>query len=564
MPACTPFTHRAEENAKIAVFRPLGGAETVIRASLSVILVRCVRFLRLIFASGKKELEVMLRKIRLTLAVLFFVGITLLFLDFTGTVHAWLGWMAKIQFLPALLAVNAGVVVFLILLTLVCGRVYCSVICPLGVMQDAVAWLGKKQRKNRYSYSPALSWLRYGVLVVFIVALVAGVGSLAALLAPYSSYGRIANNLFAPVYGWGNNLLAYLAERADSYAFYGTDVWLKSLPTFLIALLTFVVIGILAWRNGRTYCNTICPVGTVLGFLARWAWLKPVIDTDKCVNCKLCARNCKAACIDIANHRIDYSRCVACMDCIGKCHKGAISYRHSPSQALPRKERENVKPDSQSSPTGEVERAARRSFLTATALVATTVALKAQEKKVDGGLAVIEDKKIPERKTPIVPPGARSLRHFAQHCTACQLCVSVCPNGVLRPSTDPLRLMQPEMSYERGYCRPECGRCAEVCPTDAIHLTDLAEKSATQIGRAVWVKKNCVPLTDGVECGNCARHCPSGAIQMVPSEAGNADSPKIPAVNVERCIGCGACENLCPARPFSAIYVEGNEVHREL
>ena len=564
MPVCTPFTHRAEENAKIAVFRPLGGAETVICASLSVILVRHVRLLRLIFASGKKELEVMLRKIRLTLAVLFFVGITLLFLDFTGTVHAWLGWMAKIQFLPALLAVNAGVVVFLILLTLVCGRVYCSVICPLGVMQDAVAWLGKKQRKNRYSYSPALSWLRYGVLVVFIVALVAGLGSLAALLAPYSSYGRIASNLLAPVYGWGNNLLAYLAERADSYAFYETDVWLKSLPTFLIALLTFVVIGVLAWRNGRTYCNTICPVGTVLSFLARWAWLKPVIDTDKCVNCKLCARNCKAACIDIANHRIDYSRCVACMDCIGKCHKGAISYKHSPSQALSRKERENVKSDSQSSPTGEVERAARRSFLTATALVATTVALKAQEKKVDGGLAVIEDKKIPERKTPIVPPGARSLRHFAQHCTACQLCVSVCPNGVLRPSTDPLRLMQPEMSYERGYCRPECGRCAEVCPTDAIHLTDLAEKSATQIGRAVWVKENCVPLTDGVECGNCARHCPSGAIQMVPSEAGNADSPKIPAVNVERCIGCGACENLCPARPFSAIYVEGNEVHREL
>ena len=560
----TLVAQRAEENAKIAVYRPVGGAETVIRASLPVILVRCVRLLCLTFAVGKKLLEVMLRKIRLTLAILFFVGITLLFLDFTGTVHAWLGWMAKIQFLPALLAVNAGVVVMLVLLTLVCGRVYCSVICPLGVMQDAVAWLGKKQRKNRYSYSPALSWLRYGVLAVFIVALVAGVGSLAALLAPYSSYGRIANNLFAPVYGWGNNLLAYLAERADSYAFYGTEVWLKSLPTFLIALFTFIVIGVLAWRNGRTYCNTICPVGTVLGFLARWSWLKPVIDTDKCVNCKLCARNCKAACIDIGNHRIDYSRCVACMDCIGKCHKGAISYRHMPMRSAT-KEITSQKEEQSASLAKEGKAGdSRRSFLTATAVVATTVALKAQEKKVDGGLAVIEDKKIPERKTPIVPPGARSLRHFAQHCTACQLCVSVCPNGVLRPSTDPLRLMQPEMSYERGYCRPECGRCAEVCPTDAIHLTDLAEKSATQVGRAVWVKENCVPLTDGVECGNCARHCPTGAIQMVPSEAGNPDSRKIPVVNVERCIGCGACENLCPARPFSAIYVEGNEMHREL
>ena len=497
----------------------------------------------------------MLRKIRLTLAVLFFTAVTLLFLDFTGTLHAWLGWTAKIQFLPALLALNVGVVVFLVLLTLVFGRVYCSVICPLGVMQDIIAWVGKKQKKNRYSFAPAKSWLRYGVLAVFAIGIIAGIGSLVALLAPYSSYGRIASNLFAPIYTWGNNLLAYFAERADSYAFYETEVWLKSLPTFIISLLSFIIIGILAWRNGRTYCNTICPVGTVLGFLARFSWLKPVIDADKCVNCKLCARNCKAACIDIAKHRIDYSRCVACMDCIGMCHKGAISYKHPMKKAV------------QSNANGakisaEQINDARRSFLTATALVATTAALKAQEKKVDGGLAVIEDKKIPDRKTPIVPPGALSARDFARHCTACQLCVSVCPNGVLRPSTDLARLMLPEMSYERGYCRPECTKCGEVCPAGAIRPITIADKSATQIGHAVWIRQNCVPLTDGVECGNCARHCPTGAIQMIPSDAGNPDSPKIPAINVERCIGCGACENLCPARPFSAIYVEGNEVHR--
>lgn len=109
----------------------------------------------------------MLRKIRLTLAVLCFATVTLLFLDFTGTLHAWLGWTAKIQFLPALLALNVGVVGFFVLLTLVFGRVYCSVICPLGVMQDIIAWMGKKQKKNRYCYSPVKSWLRYGVLAVF-------------------------------------------------------------------------------------------------------------------------------------------------------------------------------------------------------------------------------------------------------------------------------------------------------------------------------------------------------------------------------------------------------------
>ena len=258
----------------------------------------------------------MLRKIRLTLAILFFGLITLLFLDFTGTIHAWFGWMAKIQFLPAVLALNVAVIVFLVALTLIFGRVYCSVICPLGVLQDLFGWMGKKQKKNRYSYSPAKNWLRYGVLVLFVAALVAGVGSFVALLAPYSSFGRIASNLLAPIYGWGNNLLAYFAERMDSYAFYETEVWLASLPTFIIALVTLVVLIVLAWRGGRTYCNTICPVGTVLGVLSRFSWLAPVIDTEKCNACGLCARNCKASCIDSKNHKIDYSRCVACMDCI--------------------------------------------------------------------------------------------------------------------------------------------------------------------------------------------------------------------------------------------------------
>ena len=420
----------------------------------------------------------MLRKIRLTLAVLFFAAVTLLFLDFTGTLHTWLGWTAKIQFLPALLALNVGVVAFLVLLTLVFGRVYCSVICPLGVMQDIVAWMGKKQKKNRYSYSPAKSWLRYGVLAVFVVAMTAGISLVVALLAPYSSYGRIASNLFAPIYAWGNNLLAYFAEHADSYAFYETEVWLKSLPTFIISLLSFIIIGILAWRNGRTYCNTICPVGTVLGVLARFSWLKPAIDADKCVNCKLCARNCKAACIDIAKHRIDYSRCVACMDCLGKCKQGAIKY----TRRIQKKEGGNTETVKIKSVTSEQIDNARRSFLSASTIFATSTILKAQEKKVDGGLAAIEDKKIPNRENPIYPPGSLNARNFAQHCTACQLCVSVCPTQVLRPSGNLATLMQPEMSYERGYCRPECAKCAEVCPTDAIHLTSLAEKSAIQSG----------------------------------------------------------------------------------
>lgn len=489
-----------------------------------------------------------LRKFRTTLAVIFFIGITLLFLDFSGAVHAWLGWMAKIQFLPALLSLNVGVLVSLIVLTLLLGRIYCSVICPLGVMQDVFAWFGKKARKNRYSYSPAKSILRYAMLCVMIVAFVFGIGSIVALLAPYSAYGRISQNLLSPIWLSVNNLLADWAEQHDRYEFYTVDVWIISGITFGVAVITLVVLGFLAWRNGRTYCNTICPVGTVLGFLSKYSIFKPVIDTSKCNSCGLCARNCKAACINSKTHQIDYSRCVACMDCLTKCSKGAISYSRTRKDNVSASEK-----DADSS---------RRQFLTATAIMAATAAVKAQEKIVDGGLAVIADKKIPKRATRIVPPGAQSLRNMAQHCTACQLCVSACSNGVLRPSGDIVTLMQPESSYERGYCRPECTRCSDVCPAGAIVKITAAEKSSVQIGHAVWVKENCVPLTDGVECGNCARHCPVGAIQMVASDPENPDSTKIPVVNDERCIGCGACENLCPARPFSAIYVEGHQVHR--
>ena len=164
------------------------------------------------------------------------------------------------------------------------------------IFQDVVSWLAGKRKKNRFRYSPALSWLRYGVMVIFILAMISGLGAWAALIAPYSAYGRIASNLFAPLWQWGNNFLAYLAERAGSYAFYETEVWLRSLPTFIIATVTFIILIILAWRNGRTYCNTICPVGTFLGLISRFSVFKPVIDTSKCNGCGLCTRNCKAAC----------------------------------------------------------------------------------------------------------------------------------------------------------------------------------------------------------------------------------------------------------------------------
>ncbi len=492
----------------------------------------------------------MLRKIRILFAAFFFVGITLLFLDFTGVFHLWLGWMARVQFVPALLAVNVAVVAVLLLLTLLFGRVYCSVVCPLGVMQDIVSNLSgrRKGKRLRFGFSKENRWLRIVLLVLFIAALVAGFSWVAALIEPYSAYGRIVNNLLSPLYLWVNNLLAYVAERADSYAFYSVEVWLRSGATLAVASVTFAVLFVLAWRGGRTWCNNICPVGTLLGFVSRFSLFKMVVDTSKCNGCKVCERSCKGACIDAAAHIIDHSRCVACMNCIDKCKRGAMGYKF-------------VGWGKASAQNDASTDTARRSFLAIGGTFVASSLLAQADKKVDGGLAAIENKRVPKRTVPVLPAGADSAKNFTQHCTACQLCVSKCPNDVLRPSQSIEHLMQPEMSFERGYCRPSCNICSQVCPNGAIKPIEKPMKSAVKIGTAVWVADNCIAYRDGVSCGNCERHCPNGAIKMIECKDKTGAS-KIPMIDAERCLGCGACEYVCPARPFSAIFVEGIEVHR--
>lgn len=526
----------------------------------------------------------MLKLIRRILAVIFCLGLTWLFVDVTGVAHHHLAWMAKLQFLPSVMAHHFPSIAIVLVLTLLLGRIYCSIICPLGVLQDVFAWVGKwrifrKNKKakfaNRYTHSKPKTWLRLGVLALFIIMLVAGVNAGAVLLAPYSSYGRIVAAFLQPAYIYINNVLATWAEASGSYQFWQVEPHNNPAILLVVAGITALVLFVLAFLYGRTYCNTICPVGTVLGYVAKFSFFKMRAQEDKCIQCGLCEKNCKAACIQVkkgAPVSIDYTRCVTCGDCQTVCPKGALHL--APARHTQSPKATNTPGDSDLS---------RRSFLAITGTAVAAAAIKAQEKTTDGGLAVIEDKQIPTRNTPLTPPGSLSAAHLQQHCTACQLCIANCPNSVLSPSADMAHFLQPTMDYTKGYCRPECTRCSEVCPAGAIRPITTDDKLFIQIGHAVWVKKNCIPLTDQKTCGNCAKHCPVGAIQMVPVDKSLKQDPesgrwtdaegnplkdreilKIPVVNTEECIGCGACENLCPARPFSAIYVEGHEIHKEV
>ena len=267
----------------------------------------------------------MLKKLRVILATISFILITLLFLDFSGALHAWFGWMAKLQLVPAMLASSIVILIAILLITILFGRIYCSIICPLGVYQDGIARMVEKRKKNRYHFKKSVKY-RYFIALVFFIWIALGNTSIANFIEPYSIFGRFASNLFSPIYRLINNVFAYFAERWDSYAFYHVDVYIKSLPIFIISIAYFLIIIILALVNGRWYCNNICPVGVLLGCLSKFSIFKPHFDEGTCISCGLCEKNCRCSAIDAKNHVIDYSKCVMCFNCMSNCRHGAMKY----------------------------------------------------------------------------------------------------------------------------------------------------------------------------------------------------------------------------------------------
>lgn len=493
----------------------------------------------------------MLKRIRVVLSVLFFGLITFYFLDFADLLPNKFHALAHVQFVPALMSLSFVILAALIVLTLILGRIYCSVICPMGVFQDAVTWISKKtaKRKKRFRYAPAKTVLRWAVVVLTVVAFLSGFTVVLGLLDPYSAFGRMVTNVWKPVYMWGNNLLESVFTRFGNYTFYQVDASIISISSFIIGLVTLLVIGFLAWKHGRTWCNTVCPVGTLLGFVSRFSLFKVRIDETRCTHCMICGTKCKASCIDSKNQKIDYSRCVDCFDCLGSCKEGALVYS-LPSGALKKQA------DKQPATTD----ASKRRFLMAgLTTAAATTEVMAQAK---GVIASASGTKSYKRQTPLTPPGSVSLAHFQEHCTSCHLCVSKCPSHVLKPAFMEYGaggIMQPTVYFEKGFCNFDCTVCGDVCPNGAIKPLTVEQKHLTQMGKVVFIEENCIVHTDGTSCGACSEHCPTQALSMIPYK----DGLTIPHIDTDICVGCGGCEYICPARPFRAVYIEGNAVQQE-
>jgi polyferredoxin len=489
----------------------------------------------------------MLKKTRTGVSIALFSLITFYFLDFAGLMSGKAaGLTAKIQLIPAIMAFSVIILIILLVLTLLFGRVYCSSICPMGIYQDIIAWFSKRtaKKKKRYKFSKAKNVLRISMLVAS-VSIFLKFPLILGFIDPYSAYGRIVTNVFRPVYMAGNNVLEMIFTKFDNYTFYKTDIFIMSVFAFAVAILTMLTVGYLAWKHGRTYCNTICPAGTVLGFLSRFAIFKIRIDKSKCNSCGACEMKCKAACINSKQKTVDSSRCVDCFNCLSACRKDALKF--SPL-SVPAKNANTV---TAKRPVDE----GKRRFLTAGIITAITAPAAVIEDEVNSLTG--NDKYI--RQHPVLPPGSISEENMLRHCTSCHLCISKCPSRVLKPAFMEYGIagmMQPTMYFEKGFCNFDCTICSEVCPAGAIKPLTKDEKHLNQGGHVVFTRDICIVQTEETNCGACSEHCPTQAVTMIPYK----DGLTIPHINIEICIGCGGCEFICPVRPFRAIHIEGHAV----
>jgi Polyferredoxin len=498
-----------------------------------------------------------LKRLRVLLSLFVFVGMSYYFAMVRAEFIVWFSPI-KWQFIPAVLgtfAAAAWVLLILLLISLLFGRLYCSTLCPLGTLQDInirIAKFFEGKKRKQFAYRAPHNLLRYGLLAVVAACFLVGLTLPLLLLDPYSNFGRIASLLCRPIMFVLNNFASHIAPDHIYYQSYAPLSWASY---FWPALFLLLVVWLSTFR-GRLFCNTLCPAGSCLGLVSKYAAFRPSMDASKCNHCGLCSMKCKAECINSKEGSIDHSRCVMCFNCLTVCKKDALHYSFSwqagKAKVLPAAQSPSPSIPSSDSNTSPASR--RKFFLTAGGVVGAAAVYRLS---TDGGALLGAPK---DKKGTISPPGCGGVERLKQFCTACQACVTACPSHIIRPTLQGYGLdglMLPALSYEHGFCNYDCKRCAEVCPTHAILPLSLEEKKLVRIGKAKLHLRRCIVITDGTDCGACDEHCPTKAVHMVPT---GENSLREPVVDVEYCIGCGGCEFICPATP-KAIEIHALAVH---
>lgn len=554
-----------------------------------------------------------LKIFRVIAATAIFIAALLSFLNFS------MGWetnhILHIQFVPALLSLAAGTLgvalplIILLLLTLIFGRVYCSFLCPTGILQDIIGRLARpltrrtsRTRTNPHSpcagshsasagsnssgttagspnsassststgshsasagshssganagsststgssnsagYHKPHSILRYIILIATGLLFALGLAWPLTLLDPYSLFGKIASQFFGSIEIFINNALANIFPNSIPYLKY-TSIATVSFIYGTIALITLILFSA---AHGRLYCNTICPVGTLLGLIGSKSLFQIRIDSNACKHCNACAKNCKSNCIDIKGQKVDTERCVVCFNCLQHCKFGALHY------SLRRPAASTSASSTQSS--GKIDTGLRTTLAGLAGLGTAILAHKGTGSRFIP-IKEYREKHLPEnlrasQELGIMPPGAGTLEHFKQNCTGCYACVAACPGDVIKPATfeyGPDGILLPTLKYNGHFCGYECNACSNACPSGALSPLTLKEKKRTAIGKAIYMAGKCIVFQAGTDCGACDEHCPTKAITMVPVPG--KSFLYYPKLNRDLCIGCGGCEYICPQKP---------------
>ena len=391
------------------------------------------------------------------------------------------------------------------------GRFFCGWVCPLGTLFHIASRLLRPRKvaeRIRQNLRSPAQVCKYLLLIALLLS---------------AAFGFMQVGLFDPI--------ALLTRTATALVSPGMRAgWL------LIALFT-VLLLLNAWRP-RFWCRYICPLGALLGTVARLVPGGVVRDKEKCTDCGLCNRDCIGACSPDSCTRM--TECFVCWNCIEDCPEKALSWQWMPEA------------DQLDRETG----VSRRAFFGAAAGgAATAIALRTQA--IEG---------YPER---IRPPGALAEPEFLDRCLKCGECMKVCPTGVLRPALAEAGisgLWTPVMDMERGYCEYNCVLCAQVCPSGAIERLTIAEKIGLETGEPVKTgtafidRSRCLPWSFGRNCLVCEEVCPVSPKAIYKESVQMEIDGKMvelyrPRVDPERCIGCGLCQHECPVNDLAAIRI---------
>ena len=488
------------------------------------------------------------------------------------------GFLLADPFVAAMTALSTHTVyrgllwsVGLLALTLVFGRVFCGWICPFGTLHHFFGWLlpstyGRGGHRVDANKTHTYQRVKYYLLYAFLVAGLGGsaigglfdpiciaVRSIGLGVIPAAQYltGRglgAAQNIHArPLQAAADHTQDFLAQTVwQSKQFYFHQTW----------LIVFLLIAVLFANRfiPRFWCRVLCPLGAFLGVFARFALFGMEKDHAKCTDCNLCLVNCQGADSPQGGVKWRQDECHMCMNCEASCPEDVIKFRF-----LPNRKSAITKPDSQ-----------RRTALAAVGAGAMFIPTA----RIADSLDVNYHSKV------IRPPGAVEERAFLERCIRCAECMKVCPNNALHPAMFEAGiegLWTPILIARIGYCEHSCVLCGQGCPTGAIQKITEKEKLGQgvppiKIGTAFYDHGRCLPWSMQTPCIVCEEFCPTSpkAIWVEEVDAPvrdskpgpNGEQPAMKTVHLQRphvdpslCIGCGACEKVCPVQDQPAVYI---------